>query len=492
MNDQISDELFVRVHQLVVAVLEDPSSAAGSELAALVKEDDSARELFVNYMHDTAGLHWHAMQLDAPTAEQIIGVDASQSAPSGRSFGRSGWMLALAASLLAAMALWQGLGPRLPAERSVANRGDESITDQPAVAPTQSVATLTRLIQARWADDSAGPAALSRLEIGEEIKLADGQVEIVFDSGVELLLSGRCEMTIVSPDRVVSSKGTYSAHVGELGKGFTIVTPTAEVVDLGTRFGVAIDPTGETEVAVFQGVVDLIGGVPTMDDPHKNIATKRLTQGEALRVDRSGHFERVVTISSDRYPIANMKQAKSRVAPIIAAVTDNIRSGESNKFYRIVRAGLRDDAEAFVDRFHQWNGLDTGGLPSFLVGADYVMPFNDDKFLTNLEVSVELARPAVLYVLFDNNMASPEWLTRDFIDTGIDVGLDQGPNKWHPELETGWGGGESIDNVFSVWKREVHEPSTIVLGSVDSPAMKERGFNMYGIAAAPLATEVLQ
>ena len=147
---------------------------------------------------------------------------------------------------------------------------------------------------------------------------------------------------------------------------------------------------------------------------------------------------------------------------MIADVRDNIRNPKSPvKSYQIVHGGLEDDVLAFVDRFHQWNGFDSNGLPKFLAGADYIMPFNDDKFVGGLELKVRLLRPATLYVFLDNNMAVPDWLREGFTDTGIDIGLDCSKTEWHRDHSLGVGPGRSVDFRFSVWKREVKEPGTV-------------------------------
>src|SRR5438477_11532680 len=113
--------------------------------------------------------------------------------------------------------------------------------------------------------------------------------------------------------------------------------------------------------------------------------------------------------------MAGAKVAGRRpLEPVIGDVRDNIRKGDSIKSYQIVRGGLEEDVLAFVDRNHQWNGVDAKGMPPFLVGADYIMPFNDDKFVPNLELNVRLLRPATLYVFLDNNMVVPDWLRRHF------------------------------------------------------------------------------
>jgi hypothetical protein len=174
-------------------------------------------------------------------------------------------------------------------------------------------------------------------------------------------------------------------------------------------------------------------------------------------------------------------------APVIASVTDNIRLHDTAKYNRVIAAGFAEDCRAYVDRQHEWNGIDERGLPSFLLGGDYVMTFNEDKTATELELTIQLARPANLYLLIDNRVPPPEWLTRDFVDTNVDVGLDELHS--HVNLETALGAGKSLDQFYSVWKREVHVATNIVLGplgqekfSVPARVVK-RG--MYGIVATP-------
>ncbi len=252
------------------------------------------------------------------------------------------------------------------------------------------------------------------------------------------------------------------------------------MVDLGTQFGLSISDKGETEVVVFQGSIDLSYS-PRADAG--DASGRRMQQGDALLLKNSGEIERLVSVQRNSF-MAGAKGVGSRlVEPVIADVRDNIRKADSIKSYQIVRGGLEDDALAFVDRNHQWNGLEAKGLPPFLVGADYIMPFNDDKFVRGLELNVRLLRPATLYVFLDNNMAVPDWLRKDFTDTGLDIGLDCSKTKWHKDQSLGIGPGRSIDFPFSVWKREIKQAGTVRLGGLEPPEVRSEGFNMYGIAA---------
>jgi hypothetical protein len=175
--------------------------------------------------------------------------------------------------------------------------------------------------------------------------------------------------------------------------------------------------------------------------------------------------------------------------PVIADVSDNLRPDEGVKSYQIVSGGMEEDVLSFVDRSHQWNGIDGKGLPKFLLGADYIMPFNDDKFAANLELKVRLLRPAYLYIFLDNNMEVPSWVRDGFEDTGVDIGLDGAKTEWHKAHSLAIGPGQSVDFPFSVWRTRVKSAGTTTLGSVNPPKRGDRsyGFNMYGIAA--VATE---
>ena len=107
------------------------------------------------------------------------------------------------------------------------------------------------------------------------------------------------------------------------------------------------------------------------------------------------------------------------------------------------------------------------------------MPFNVDKNARDIAISVTLARPAILYVFFDHRARRPDWLTRQFTDTGWNIGLDEGKSP-EKNLTTRTGPGRSIDTVFSVWKRELDGPGTVTLGSMID---RNHGKAMYGIAA---------
>ena len=468
-----SDELFRRLHELIALKLDGAAAPEdGVELQRLLSNDAELRALYVEYVQDTASLRWSFAHTTVPVEDErsaetdsratLLSADGEQSRRRRRIARWLRSAAALAASLMmAGVAYYWAF--------------------RPGEAPAGSVATITRTIDVRW-DQGGEYAELARLNVGESVSLGSGQMELIFDTGVEVVVIGPAQFQISSAESIYSSRGTISARVGASGVGFTIDTPAARVIDLGTAFGVAINDDGATEVAVFSGKVDLALGSPSADDAER----RRLIQGEAVRVGPNGLVNRVTSIASDRFPVsASTRPGEGLASPIIVDVTDNLRAGDSNKFYQIVRSGLHEDSPAFVDRNHQWNGVEAEGLPLDLEGAEYVMPFNDDKFHEDLNVSIEVAQPANIYVFYSDSMAPPQWLLENFVDTGVDVGLDEAQSVYHKNFDLGTGAGKSVDMTFSVWKQEVRQPQVVHLGAVN----KHRatlGYNMYGVAVTPL------
>jgi hypothetical protein len=358
-----------------------------------------------------------------------------------------------------------------------------ALTSGRSAAESPRIARIVNSSGVEWEGEAKRFFPWSHIEPGDVLKFRKGIVNLFIDSGVELLVEGPAELRFASLDRVVVVEGKLAARVGPDAIGFQIDTPHANVIDRGTAFGISVDGSQRTDVVVYEGIVDLdvVG--------HGEQPRRRLATGEALRVSNQGGLSRIASVQGEDFlSPPQVRPGSSGHTPLIARVTDNIRLHDTAKYNRIIPASFEDDCRAYVDREHEWNGIDGQGVPAFLVGGDYVMTFNEDKTAVELELIVELTRPANLYILIDNRVPPPEWLTRDFVDTNTDVGLDELHS--HVNMETATGPGKSLDQFYSVWKREVHEPGSVVLGPLghekySRPArVVQRG--MYGIVATPL------
>jgi hypothetical protein len=82
-----------------------------------------------------------------------------------------------------------------------------------------------------------------------------GVVELMTSRGARLTIEAPAEFRFEDAQRLHLTKGRLSAEVPPVAKGFTVITPSGQAVDLGTRFGVDVPATGPAEVHVFEGEV---------------------------------------------------------------------------------------------------------------------------------------------------------------------------------------------------------------------------------------------
>ena len=343
-----------------------------------------------------------------------------------------------------------------------------------------------------WSDDSTALGANETVRSGR-LSSSRGEYTLRFRDGTTVRVVGKASLDIKSKMLVQLNNGQATANVTHGSTGFTITSELVDVVDQGTQFGISVD-NGRADVVVFDGKVDVQSKLVNSGKQ------RRLTQGDAVKIDRKGAFDRLADIRRDvdgRWWSGDRPNADRNV---IARVTDNIWGGaEKYACYQTTYHGLQDDALAYSDNpNHQWNGLTADGLPDFLRGADYIRTFNQCRYMDYFKMTIEFSKPANLYVFADNRVPPPAWLTEQFEDTGVDIGIDEGP--WLDDIDptyrkldvnkTAVGAGKSIDNVFSVWRRRCIDGKPITLGNVGQRGSEGgQGRAMYGVAATPLVEE---
>ena len=90
---------------------------------------------------------------------------------------------------------------------------------------------------------------------GETYELAAGVLELETRRGAQIVIEAPATFRFESPQRLRMTKGRIAADVPPQAKGFTVVTPSGEAIDLGTRFAVDVPASGAAEVHVFSGEV---------------------------------------------------------------------------------------------------------------------------------------------------------------------------------------------------------------------------------------------
>ncbi len=256
------------VLRLASALVDGVLSAEGqADLEHRLLADSAARDAFRGFMRAESILAWEL-------AGGIASVAPSQPEPVRASrFALPRHMpMTVAAGLLAALVImalptWL-FSQREPARQSIR-----------VVMPAgEQVATLTDDENARW-DGEPFDGQGNHVASGP-LRLAEGSAQITFASGAIVAVHAPTEIEILSADRVFLRSGQITPYVPPSAHGFTVVSPSGEIIDLGTEFTVGVDATGRTDVFVIDGEVDVASG-HTRASPD---APLRMTQGFGSRL----------------------------------------------------------------------------------------------------------------------------------------------------------------------------------------------------------------
>lgn len=238
------------------------------ELTELLRESPEARDeyLAIADLHATLTTEIAATQstLESSTAEPV--------AMHRRNRILIAAVAALAASLLLAVGWF------------AANDSD--------VTPN-SFATIAQATQAVWESD---PMRIDDRIGTITMRLKSGLVRIEFDSGVEVSLEGPAVFKLVDVGKTELTSGILTATVPPGAEGFTVNTPSAQVIDLGTSFGIDLSNDGFSNVSVFDGEVEVATRNATQPD---KIDKRLLSEGESVRI---GTDQEVQDISFDPIP----------------------------------------------------------------------------------------------------------------------------------------------------------------------------------------------
>jgi hypothetical protein len=161
-----------------------------------------------------------------------------------------------------------------------------------------AAAAVLLLALGMWWMSAGAPAARVVREVAaewgtfhpsDEVELKSGLAELEAAGGVRMILEGPARLRFLDGRRVRLESGRLSARVPRGAEGFRVDTPSSEVVDLGTEFGVSVGGDGSSEVHVLSGVVQ------ARRDGKDSFV--RLTEGRGLRFDAAAR--RAEEIASD-------------------------------------------------------------------------------------------------------------------------------------------------------------------------------------------------
>ncbi len=279
--------------RLVCLLLEEQISAADFQrLNELLQRDEESRRIYIQ------SIHMHDQLPELIFRNVALGAPASLFPPTRTNALAGPVGLAMVSLvLLAVVGLfvgWGFWGRRMqPADVALL---------EPLESIDPNVAVVTAAIDVVWGSSEAlrqgDGAAPGTLEI------ESGILRLEFYCGAAVLLEGPARLELKSSTCAVLSAGRLRAHVPPEASGFTILSPGLRLVDQGTEFGVIASESGETQVHVFDGLVDIY---PNSDPPPGGTSqqtstprkAQRLSTGDGVLLDSDGMQQQIAANAND-------------------------------------------------------------------------------------------------------------------------------------------------------------------------------------------------
>jgi hypothetical protein len=300
----LSPQLRTELLDLLACLREQcASEVEHNRLRELAADNRDARLFYIRHTYLAASLRWSLDDFGvAPSGDSegstgrraladtaspaTLPVQSNTSVPSLRGSNASGSrrmsrFIGLAASI-AVIAYFGALAAMLGWDRYLRNTHQ----DRYAVEGNDlAVAMISNTADVHWSPETTREADNAPIQRGEPLKIDSGIVQLELKSGATLVVAAPAKWTIDGDNRVSLQTGKLVARVPARAVGFIVKTPHAEIVDLGTEFGVAADEKGGTEVEVFKGEVQLHTGFSRTTSVQERPMT--LKTGSAFRVEKA-------------------------------------------------------------------------------------------------------------------------------------------------------------------------------------------------------------
>ncbi|MFD2158825.1 LamG-like jellyroll fold domain-containing protein [Rubritalea tangerina] len=221
------------IEELIIDLFEGELNEAGfQQLQTLLKQDPRAKQIYREYALVHNALELQAQAVD-PLAQKVVPIELIIQRQRKKQVKWAA--VATAAILLVAM-----MGLRF-------------MQFEPnAVSASFEVSPGARYALSHVEGESEGENLLRE---GSRLELSQGVVEVVLTNGVRGVVSAPADLTLHEAGELYLARGEAWFDVPRSGHGFTVRTDELRVVDLGTRFGVAVHEDGYDEVHVYEGKV---------------------------------------------------------------------------------------------------------------------------------------------------------------------------------------------------------------------------------------------
>lgn len=285
--------------KLIAYIHGELSDDESRDLEEQLQQDRSLCRIYLELAEDELTLARRASTEEAARAldEEAFGTKLEVPPRESNWKMSSAWRITIAACIVAACTTIWGISERGLRQTQGPVQQQPLNEDTSAETPVDPNLTGYLITDAAATFRTGFAPQDNRFERGRYV-LDEGVAHVQLVSGVDLVLKAPVEFSLSDPLHMQLDSGAIRATVPEKAKGFLVTTPTADVEDLGTEFGVSVNAeTGESEVHVFDGEVNI-------REENKGDVTMSLREGQAAQVDQNGS-PKTGEVRADLFPSAD-------------------------------------------------------------------------------------------------------------------------------------------------------------------------------------------
>ena len=384
INDELED---AEISAVVARLQKEPDLA--ERLIYLAADEGRIVEWARSNTHIELGLN-SKINNGVVIASKTLENDSKQKIHTQNSWGKTIWLCLVVVALFIS-SIW--LLPMLSDTADSESTPNETVTIE-----------LIKLSNCVWhdVDDSIQPG--KQIELGKVLNMKSGLAELRYSNGVHMILEGTGKLELKSDKHCLLHNGQLSVIVPDSKIGFSVLTPTLNILDLGTQFGVRVDAIGNTTVHVFRGEVE----TQTLEKQANLREKQLLTMAQAAKFNQRGKLVSWVDPDYEGFSGANQGLAgvisTGKHVRILSRVPNSLEQGsiESNSHVFLVqeRQNVVLTEDTIISSLRS-RGSHTGSyrskavLPAGTKVDSYLLHFDPSESQQLLDGSICFDRPIV-------------------------------------------------------------------------------------------------
>jgi Concanavalin A-like lectin/glucanases superfamily len=264
-----NDTIWQQIDDLVNGTISDVDAGL---LQQRLIADPSAQRLYLDYCALHGSLVFEVQK--AAAFSEVASKIKAASNPASRRPARlpnSRWPAlgawAIAAVILVAITTWftlskdDGRSAGSANKADIANKIEKHLPDGSAEEPLQRVADAEFAAVVSSMLDCEAVSGVREVEPGDsllagtQLDVKSGKLQLTFESGAEAVVQGPARVVIEDRNLCMLERGSVAVKVPQSAKGFSLLTKSMEIIDLGTEFGARVSNDGTLDLDVLNGEV---------------------------------------------------------------------------------------------------------------------------------------------------------------------------------------------------------------------------------------------